>query len=201
MIELDLHSFSSEKKKNWKGTSERANILVAMSQPLTAVQLARRVSLKRQKCSFLLRRFASQSLVQCLTPNMARSRLFWLTALGKRHQDQLMKRARLDPVKYDVPMVNWQLYAQVCFNQRAAVVRNLTRPMQPAQLRKVAVLRDPDLKLSSNNVRDVIVFLRNKGIVRVACESPSGQLYELGEDGKHMQRLLIQADQRYLPCS
>lgn len=68
--------------------------------------------------------------------------------------------------------------------------------MQPAQIRRIAVSRQPGLKLSFNNCRDVVRFLRSSKLVTVAGENAfKNPLYELSEEGRVMQRLLIQAEQ------
>ncbi len=190
--------FSSENHRtfNWSPIEEEVNALLALKQPLTASQLARKLDRERDRCSYLLRRFASLGLVTCITSLMRRNRLFWPTEIGRDYQEELALRYRRRVMEYDFPIINWRLYAQVCFSQRAAVVKHLMHPMQPAQIRRVAVSRNPDLKLSANNVRDVIRFLRSSGLVAVVVKTLSDHpLYDLTQQGKRMQRLLRQAEQ------
>ena len=163
---------------------------------MTASQLARKLDSERDRCSYLLRRFASLGLVTCITSLLRRNRLFWPTRIGRDYQEELALRYGRPAMEHDFPIINWKLYAQVCFSQRAAVVKHLTHPMQPAQIRREAVSKNPNLKLSANNVRDVIRFLRSDDLVAVVGKTPSGHpLYNLTQQGKRMQRLLLQAEQ------
>ena len=72
---------------------------------------------------------------------------------------------RLRPIAHDCPNLDWQLYGDVCYSHRAAVVRVLTEPMQPAQIKRKALFKDSRIRMSANNVRDVIRLLLAKGIV------------------------------------
>lgn len=40
------------------------------------------------------------------------------------------------------PRVDWQLYDWICFSHRGAIVRALTRPMQPSAIQKAALFQD-----------------------------------------------------------
>ena len=52
----------------------------------------------------------------------------------------------------------------VCFSHRAAVIQALDRAMQPAAIKRKAKSQNPDLKMSANNVRDVIKLFLQRGI-------------------------------------
>ena len=200
----DVYSsvFSSKTRiaLNWTATKEEADTLLAMSQPLTATQLARKTNKPRDRCSFLLRSFTSLGLTRCINQSMLRSRLFWPTKLGRVCQTTLVIRYQRSPIEYDLPMIDWNLYSQVTYSHRAAVIKHLSYPMQPTHIRRIAVSKDPGLKLSANNVRDVVRFLCTNSLVNVVGKSQSGhRLYDLAKEGKQMQRLLIRAEQRETP--
>lgn len=186
--------FSSNKTTDTVDLQEAEELLLlALTQPMTATQLARTSASSREQCSFLLRRLAKLSLSRCITPRLRRNRLFWPTSSGRDCQELLAGQWKRN-LRHDFPLIDWYLYAQVCYSQRAAVVKHLSRPMQPVQIRRAAVSNDSSLKLSANNVRDVMRFLRLHRIVEVVEQNGQYALYDLSEEGKHMQRLLIQAD-------
>ena len=56
-------------------------VLTAITQPLTANQLARRTQLSRAVCSQVQAELVIYDLVTCLNPLARRSRLYWLTEL------------------------------------------------------------------------------------------------------------------------
>ena len=76
----------------------------------------------------------------------------------------------LPEVKYDFPEIDWSLYGLICFSQRSAVIKALSRPMQPSEIKRMARFHDPNLRMSANNVRDIIRLLLEKGVVRRVVE-------------------------------
>lgn len=174
--------------------SDRENILRSLTQPVTATQLSRKLSLSLDRCSSALLSLQSKKLVKCLNPRATRSRLFWLTRAGKDYQRLLTEEVH---ISYDIPSIDWELYATICYSHRSEVIRSLTHAMQPATLRRRAAFRKPGLRMSANNVRDVIRYLNIHGIVRpVPLKKKAHPGYELTERGKHMQRLLLRAEVR-----
>jgi hypothetical protein len=98
---------------------------------------------------------------------------------------------------HDYPNLDWQLYGEVCFSHRAAVLKTLTQPMQPAHIKRRARFQDPTIRMSANNVRDVIRFLRSKRIVQpVELRKKAHPRYQLTDTGRQIQRLLLQAEVR-----
>lgn len=95
----------------------------------------------------------------------------------------------------DYPTTNWDLYGWVCYRHRAAILKTLTEPMQPATIKRKARSRDPTLRMSANNTRDIIRLFRERGIVQpVYVRKKAHARYELTETGMVLQRLLAQAD-------
>lgn len=167
-------------------------VFQAIMQPSTATQLSKKLGISLDRCSNVLLGLQSHKLVRCLNPTATRNRLFWLTRLGKQCQQQLYGG---EHVSHDAPDIDWELYASICFSHRSEVIRSLTFAMQPATLRRRAAFRRLGLKMSANNVRDVIHYLRTHGIVRpVPLKKKAHPGYELTEVGQEMRRLLLQAE-------
>jgi hypothetical protein len=172
----------------------RRRVLRAITQPMTATQLSRRLDVSVDRCSKALLQLQAQKLVRCVNPAATRSRLFWLTKLG------MNCRRPMDSgtcISHDVPEIDWKLYASLCFSHRSEVVRTLTMAMQPSEIKRRATFRTPGLRMSANNVRDVVRYLRARGIVRpVRLGKKRHSGYKLTEIGLLMRRLLLQAEVR-----
>ena len=163
--------------------------LATIAQPTTATQLAKRLECSLEQASRALHKLCSQRLARCLNPGATRNRVFWLTQLGQNQQRMWTDRA---VPSLDFPEIDWQMYANVCFSHRSAVIVTLTSAMQPSQIRRRAVFRQPELRMSANNVRDVIRYLKDHGVVRqIQSKRRSYPCYELTEMGQHFRRLLL----------
>ena len=69
--------------------------------------------------------------------------------------------------------------------------------MQPSKVKRILRLRKANIRISANNIRDVIRLLLSKGIVRpVKVKKKAHLRYELTELGIKFRQLLIQAEQR-----
>ena len=176
-------------------SQRRKVVLTAMTQPMTANQLARRTNLSRADCSQVQAELVIHNLVSCLNPLARRSRLYWLTDLGQRVRRRLCSdRSRASTLQI-VSTIDWALYGQMCFTHRAAVVRALNEPLQPAAIKRRARVRQPQLRISANNVRDIIRLLAAWGVVRpVQVRRKAHARYELTDTGKAIQQLLDRAE-------
>ena len=151
----------------WAERSEkRKSLLLNLKQPMTALQLSKKTMLNRNQCSLILGQLTLCGLVKCLNPTATRSRLYWLTPIGILCQKKLTKDKTLPDIAKLLPDIDWQLYGWVCYNHRAAIIKALTEPMQPATIKHKAKQRDPRMKMSANNVRDVMKLFLQKGIVQ-----------------------------------
>lgn len=176
-------------------SKRRRDLFLCLRQPMTAKQLSRQVRVHRDACSQALCELRAMGLVSCLNPSTRRSRLYWPTRLGRSAQRRLLAAHGIEPYPYDFPRVNWNLYGWVCYSHRASVVKILSRPMQPATIKREARSKIPGIRMSANNVRDIIREFLPRGIVnRVPRPRKSHPLYELTECGKELQRLLKAAD-------
>ncbi len=164
---------------------------------MTARQLSQHTEITLDTCSLVLKGLAGHGLVTCLNGRARRSRLYWLTQPGKQCQSRLRRERGLGALPYDFPMVDWELYGWVCFTHRAAVLTALREPMQPAHIKRVARSQNPALKMSANNVRDVIRLFMWRGIVErlPRLKRRSHPRYELTEEGRKLRVLLLRANE------
>ncbi len=184
-----------EEIKIWLHQGERRQqIIVRLKQPMTALQLSKHTGMPLDCCSYVLNELSLYKLVNCMNPQSRRSRLYWLTNMGKHCQKELLKENGRPGLVYDFPAVDWELYGWVCFSHRAAIIRALTEPLQPAAIKRRAKLRFPNLTMSANNVRDIIKLFLQRGIVEPVKNRKKVHLrYELTELGKKLQNLLMKA--------
>ena len=167
-------------------------VVRAITQPITATQLSRRLGVLANRCSKAIAQLRSQNLVKCLNPNATRSRLFCLTKKGIHCRQEMDTENR---VSYDIPEINWEIYATLCFSHRSHVMKTLSIAMQPSEIKRRATFRTPGLKMSANNVRDVIRYLKFNGIVFPVKQAKRAHpRYELTETGLQMRQLLLQAE-------
>ena len=76
-----------------------------------------------------------------------------------------------------------------------AIIKAMKEPLQPATIKRRARSLDPNLRMSANNVRDVIRLLLDRGIVRrVEIKKKRHPRYELTELGRVIQELLLRAE-------
>ena len=176
-------------------SERRKQILLRIIQPITAKQLSKQTGIRLDACSYLLWELAVYEVVHCLNKQARRSRLYWLTDLGischkKLHEQQLLPR-----LDYELPDVDWNLYGRLCFNHRSSVLRAIRKPIQPAAIKREARSQNPLIRMSANNVRDVIRFFLEKGIVSTKYIKGKGHpQYELTELGRQLQLLLLRAE-------
>ena len=167
-------------------------ILLAFNQPLTTKQVAGKTGIPEDICGYLIAKFAKNGLAACLNPIAGNSRLYWLTDLGKKRQKDMCGKLNLPCREYDLPNIDWQLYGWICFNHRSAVIKTLTEPMQPSKIKQILRIQKPNIKISANNIRDIIRLFLTKGIVRpVKIKKKAHLRYELTDLGRTLRHLLI----------
>ena len=176
-------------------SQRRREMLKGFNQPLTAKQLARRLGITIDSCSFLFWQLTVYAVVCCLNAKAKTNRLHWLTATGVACQRRLRAAERLPPLDRFFPSVDWNLYGSICFSHRSAVIKALMEPLQPADIKRKAKLQNVNLRMSANNVRDVIRLLLDYGIVRpVWTRKRAHPRYELKEQAKVFRELLLSAE-------
>ncbi len=158
---------------------------------MTATQLSRLTGLDLDPTMFVVRRLIKLQFLRCLNPQARRSRLYWLTAAGAAYSRRFGSE-RCD----DQPSIDWDLYGWVCYSHRAAILRTLVGPLQPCEIKRKARFDNPGLRMSANNVRDVIRLFVGKGIVRsVPGVRRAHPRYELTTLGDVLRTLLLRAEQ------
>ncbi len=173
----------------------REKVLVSMRQPLTARQISRKTGIRVDTCSYILGKFAGKGIASCLNPKAKNSRLYWLTEVGQGCQKRLHRELSLPEKTYDLPSVDWELYGWVCYKHRTAIVRVLIEPMQPAEMKRRLRQFGSNVRISANNIRDIVRLFLQKGIVqKVFVRKKAHPRYELTELGCKLQGLLSQAE-------
>ena len=176
-------------------SERRKRLMLTFTQPLTAKHLSRRTGIKIDACSSLLWELGVYQLVFCLNPAARRSRLFWLTGLGLSCQDKLSRELNTPQCARNFPVVDWKTYGWVCFSQREAVLKALGNPLQPAAIKRAARFQDPTIRMSANNVRDIINLFLHRGIVeKVMAKGKAHPRYELTELGRKCQFLIRRSE-------
>ena len=181
----------------WLLQSERrVRFLLNWDQPLTSKQLARRLGMGLDACRKVIRELAVYRLVRCLNPTARSSRVYDLTLLGTACQRKACGEMDHPVPPHFVPKIDWPLYGWVCFRHRGAILKALVKPMSPAEIKRWARGRDPNLRMSANNVRDVIRLFRERGIVEPIHERRKARpRYQLTETGVPLRDLLCRAEQ------
>lgn len=127
----------------------------------------------------LLVRLRQRGVVHCLNPQARRSRVY----------------ARTDA---HLPEdVDWALYGWVSFSQRRAVLEALDVPRYPAAIKRRARYLHPGIRLSANNVRDIIRLFRARGLVTPIDLGRAHPSYALTSQGEVVQRLLWKGEARH----
>ena len=120
-----------------------------------------------------------------------------LTELGRKCREKLCCELGLSdkPEAFEVSSVDWELYGWLCFSHRLAIMRILSEPMQPSAMKRKLRNVNSSVKISANNIRDVIRLFLQKGIVRKSfVRKKAHPRYELTDLGRKLQGLLIQAE-------
>lgn len=171
-----------------------SRILTTLHQPLTPLQSARRTSINLDRSCYLFWILSDRQLVECLNPQAHKSRLYWLTTLGRRCQVRLRRQEGVPRLVHDFPDVDWALYGWICHRHRSAVVNEAHEPLQPIEIKRRARQRDETIRMSANNVRDVIRLLLERGIVERLVESRHRHpKYRLTPVGRDLRQLLLGA--------
>ncbi len=182
-----------------KKEQRRTTVLVALRQPLTAKQLSRKTSIGLDTCSHIVGRLTEQGLTACLNPAARSSRVYGLTDMGRKYREKLCRELGRPekPELCELSGVDWELYGWLCFSHRSAIVRVLTEPLQPSEIKRKLRNVNSSVKISANNIRDVIRLFLQKGIVRkILARKKAHPRYELTEDGLAFQKLLFLAEAR-----
>lgn len=183
------------KTYKWISRQEsRKSVLQSLHIPSTATQLSAVTGMDFPTCSYIISKMTKKGLSYCLNPTARIGRLYFPTAIGLKCQHKLFKLSGkpLPPI-YDIPNspIDWTEYGWVCFSHRQTVLRSLTKPMQPSEIKRKITQRSPQARISANNVRDVIYDFLRRGIVRqITLNNQAHRQYQLTDKGLAYQQLL-----------
>jgi hypothetical protein len=176
----------------------REMIMISLRQPMTAKQLSYTTGIREDSCSFILQEFLRYLMVTCLNRSARRSRLYWLTKKGRKYKQKLFTQQGLSALPVDFPVVDWELYGWVCYAHRTAIIKVITEPLQPAAIKRKILHQNPKIKISANNVSDILrLFLKKKIIVPVKIQKEAHLSYRLTELGTKLQLLLYRVENPY----
>lgn len=168
-----------------------------MVQPLTASQCAGRTELTLDCCKSALRQLAQRRLAGCLNEPARSGRVYGLTRVGVHCQRQVRRALQRPDIPYEQPSADWTLYGWLCFRHRAAVLRGLGEPGSASLIRRRAREHAPGLRISANNVRDVLRHFLARGIARLERTEGRRRTYSLTSNGQLLRTLLIRAEEVY----
>ena len=169
----------------------RKEILIGFNQPLTATHIARRNDITLDSCLHILWGLSLYGIVYCLNKGTRHNKMYWLTELGKACQRRLRETSALQPLAHRFPNVSWDLFSSVCYSHRSSVIKAMHGPMQSAAIKRKALSQNPCLRMSANNVRDVMRYLLENGIVRrIKIKKKAHPRYELTDLGMTFRELL-----------
>lgn len=184
-----------EVRERIQANPHRLQILLTIRQPTTIRQFSRQHGWSLDHTGHVIWCLFQSRVIECLNPRAQRHRLYWLTKLGSRCQRRLRRAAGLRAKVDLIPTVNWDLYGRVCYRHRSTVVRELSEPLQPATIKRRARRRNESIRMSANNVRDVMRFLLSQGIVRkVSIPRQHHPSYALTSVGQTFRSLLLNAE-------
>ncbi len=167
----------------------RIALLQGISQPRSVSQLASHLAMKRDRCSQMMRRARKTGLVVCVNSQSSRTRVYAPTAEGL-----MVLHSQALPLASG-PMDDWRDFAFVASSHRRAVVLAMEGPMQAAAIKRRARYLDPTVRMSANNVRDVLGALLTQDIVReVWLRKRAHRRFELTAKGIRLQEQLRRAE-------
>ncbi|MCC6227737.1 MAG: hypothetical protein IT432_00745 [Phycisphaerales bacterium] len=170
----------------------RARALASFHQPQTVLQMARRLHTGVDRVGYVFWELVTGKLIECLNARARQSRVYWLTAVGARCQARVRRALGLRPLSYSLPSLDWSLFGWVLFRHRSAVVSALDHPLRPSDIKRQARRRDERLRMSANNVREIIKLFLERGLVRPVKEPREHHpRYELTDAGRAVRTLLL----------
>lgn len=176
-----------------KADALRGKLLAAFKQPLTTRQISKKIGLPLSLCGNRIALLADLGLLICLNPTAQNSRVYGLSPMGQKIRQRYCRQNALSP--YHQPNIDWTLYGWLCYRHRAAVLNAVTAPLQPSQIKRLLRLNKPHIRISANNIRDIIKQFQAKGLVEpVRRPGKAHPHYQLTETGTKLRQVLIYAE-------
>ena len=165
----------NKKVYQWISEQEtRKTVLKAFNQPLISRQVSKTTGIPANTCSYVIANFVDKGLLVCLNSKSHSSRLYWLTEEGHPYRKKLYRDQNLLYKESVLPNIDWTIYGLI---------------------KLILRLKRSHIRISANNIRDIVRFFSSKGIVRPVKILKKAHLrYELTDLGIKLQHLLIQAD-------
>lgn len=190
-VNSGIHSRDSETYRWLDKSKRRRKVVASMIQPVTAAQLTQTAGMILSGSCEILRQLRAYALITCLNSKAMMARVYGLTAIGEAIRRRLFEDRNIPFSEYRQPNVDWHLYGRVCTTNRSIVVRTLTRPMQPCQIKRRALFRFPTSRMTNSNVRGVVrVLLDNSIVEQVWVKGQRHPQYQLTPLGQEFQVLL-----------
>ncbi len=172
-----------------------AKIIAAASQPLTSRQISKKTGIPQYICSYQISKLVRNNLLYCLNSSAGNSRLYFPTKICQTYRKLVCDHLNLAYTEVYLPDIDWDIYGRLCFNHRTAVIKTLDEPMQPSQIKRLLRIQRPNIKISANNIRDIIKhFLKSNVVSPVQVKKKMHLRYELTETGKQYKQLLMLAE-------
>lgn len=167
-------------------------LLTLFKQPLTTRQLSCKAGLPPSQCSNQIRSLADLGVLVCLNPTAQNSRVYGLSEAGRSVRQRYGRGIVPD---YYQPEVDWHLYGWLCYRHRAAVLKALILPMQPSRIKRALRIARPSLRISANNIRDIIKQFQAKGLAEpVRLQNKAYLRYQLTDPGTKLRQVLSYAE-------
>lgn len=173
----------------------REKIFCSIRQPLTATQLAKRLNIEKRVVSHHFRILSKYQLLTCLNPESSKGRLYWFSELGTRCHKKVMQSKARSRVSYELPEIDWILYASTCFEHRSPIIKAMEVPVSVSDIRRILVRRYSRIRISVNNIHDILQVFEAKGLVkRVLIRKRKRARYVLTETGEKFRELHVEAE-------
>ncbi len=116
--------------------------------------------------------------------------MYYLTEYGF----ELRKRFGRDD-KVDIDSVDWNLYGWACFRHRTPVLKAVSELMSPPMIYHRLRMKNEKLRISRNNVTDIIRLLHQRGLIeQVYVKKHKHPWYQLTKKGQRIRELLLSAE-------
>lgn len=172
----------------------RQRLMGLLTQPMTPAHLARQAGMSTKTACKVVAGLRQHGLIRCLTPGIQRGRPYVRTDLGESVYALIGGDAASPSNSLNLPIKDQDAYGLICHRHRSSVVRGLGVPRRASQIKQWIRSNLPGARISANNVRDVLIKLRNLGVVhRVNSDEEHYPLYALTERGQRFRDLLDQA--------
>lgn len=185
---------------DWLRLSQRrVKVLQQFDQPLTSLQIKRRLNMSLDAVSFIVWELSVYRLVYCLNPRARKSRLYFTSQLGKHARTVTLGISERPPSQDELPNLDWKTYGWLCYTHRAAVLKALVGPLRPSEVKRRLRLQQPDVRINVNHITEILKKFVEKDVAHVVEPGAWRPRYDATSPGRKMRELLLMADRPYRP--